>query len=267
MDWDPHDLFSEPGDIGELEPVDLVFLPGDRLVTVVGSRVEQWDTRKRRRLSSIDLNDLRLTSQNRPMYHATPHRDPGLLAVSVGDEPVLHAVDLRTGQERKDLRIRFADNFLTAYFLKDTRYMAVLTSGRILELWSVERGRQPRRVAAFPKPLRPGEWATGNPSGAHYFLAADSSVTFLRADDPSYRETYEFAESQRVISATRDGKALFGSPAPESSLGALGKTPLSLTRLDPILWKRHLCKVIGRGLTDDERRGLPGRLPDRICTT
>lgn len=267
VDWDPHDLFSEPGDIGELEPVDLVFLPGDRLVTVVGSRVEQWDTRKGRRLSSIDLNDLRLTSQNRPMYHATPHRDPGLLAVSVGDEPVLHAVDLRTGQERKDLRIRFADNFLTAYFLKDTRYMAVLTSGRILELWSVERGRQPRRVAAFPKPLRPGEWATGNPSGAHYFLAADSSVTFLRADDPSYRETYEFAESQRVISATRDGKALFGSPAPESSLGALGKTPLSLTRLDPILWKRHLCKVIGRGLTDDERRGLPGRLPDRICTT
>ncbi|MFD5899581.1 trypsin-like peptidase domain-containing protein [Streptomyces sp. NPDC060366] len=267
VDWDPDDLFSEPGDKGELEPVDLVFLPGDRLVTVVGSLVEQWDTRKGRRLSSIDLKDLRLTSKNRPEYHVTPHRDPGLLAVSVGEEPDLHAVDLRTGRERKDLRIRFADNFLTAYFLKDTRYMAVLTSGRILELWSVEPGQQSRRVAAFPKPLRPGEWATGNPNGAHYFLAADSSVTFLKADDPSYRETYEFAESQRVIAATRDGKALFGSPAPESSLDALGKSPLSLTRLDPILWKRHLCKVIGRGLTGDERRGLPGQLPDKICTT
>ncbi|WP_121751029.1 trypsin-like peptidase domain-containing protein [Streptomyces sp. E2N166] len=267
VDRDPHDLFTPPGDVGELEPVDLVFLPGDRLVTVVGSLVEQWDTRKGRRLSSIDLKDLRLTSQNRPEYHVTPHRDPGLLAVSVGDEPDLHAVDLRTGQKRKDLRIRFADNFLTAYFLKDTRYMAVLTSGRILELWSVEPGQRPRRVAAFPKPLRPGEWATGNPNGAHYFLAADSSVTFLKADDPSYRETYEFAENQSVISATRDGKALFGSPTPESSLDALGKSPLSLTRLDPILWKRHLCKVIGRGLTDDERRGLPGQLPDKICTT
>ncbi|MGW0961775.1 nSTAND1 domain-containing NTPase [Streptomyces gelaticus] len=268
VDWDPHDLFSEPGDKGELEPVDLVFLSGDRLVTVVGSRVEQWDTRKGRRLSSIDLNDLRLTSRNRPEYHVTPHRDPDLLAVSVGDEQYLHAVDLRTGQERKDLRIRFADNFLTAYFLKDTRYMAVLTSGRILELWSVEPGQQPRRVAAFPKPLRPGEWATGNPSGAHYFLAADSSVIFLRADNPSYRETYEFTKSQNVISATRNGKALLGSPSQgDSSLDAFGKSPLSLTRLDPILWKRHLCKVIGRGLTDDERRGLPGQLPDKICTT
>ncbi|MEB3962672.1 trypsin-like peptidase domain-containing protein [Streptomyces kunmingensis] len=267
VDRDPHDLFTPPGDVGELEPVDLVFLPGDRLVTTVGSLVEQWDTRKGRRLSSIDLNDLRLTSRKRPEYYVTPHRDPGLLAVSVGDEPDLHAVDLRTGRERKDLGIRFADNFLTAYFLKDTRYMAVLTSGRILELWSVEPGQRPRRVAAFPKPLRPGEWATGNPNGAHYFLAADSSVTFLKADDPSYRETYEFAESQRVVSATRDGKALFGSPAPESSLDALGKSPLSLTRLDPLLWKRHLCKVIGRGLTDDERRGLPGQLPDKICTT
>ncbi|KES03765.1 hypothetical protein BU52_28420 [Streptomyces toyocaensis] len=267
VDWDPHDLFTPPGDVGELEPVDLAFLPGDRLVTTVGSRVEQWDARDGRRLSSIDLKDLRLTSRSRPDYYVTAHRDPGLLAVSVDGEPHLHAVDLRTGRERKDLVIEFADDFLTAYFLKDTRYMAVLTSGRILELWSVEQGQRPRRVAAFPKPLRPGEWATGNPSGAHYFLAADSSVTFLRADDPSYRETYEFAESQRVISATRDGKALFGSPAPESSFDVLGESPLSLTRLDPGLWKRHLCKVIGRGLTDDERRGLPGHLPDKICAT
>ncbi|MFJ7960914.1 trypsin-like peptidase domain-containing protein [Streptomyces sp. NPDC096319] len=267
VDWDPHDLFSPPGDDGELEPIDLVFLPGDRLVTVVGSRVEQWDTRTGRRLSSIDLNDLRLTSRNRPEYRVTPHRDPDLLAVSVDDEPDLHAVDLRTGRVREDLRIRFADNFLTAYFLKDTRYMAVLTSGRILELWSVGPEERTHRVAAFPKPLRPGEWAVGNPSGAQYFLAADSSVTFLKADDPSYRETYEFAESQRVISATRDGTALFGSPmAGGSSLDGFGKTPLSLTRLDPALWKRHLCKVIGRDLTDDERRSLPGRLPDKICT-
>ncbi|GHH89841.1 nSTAND1 domain-containing NTPase [Streptomyces capillispiralis] len=267
VDQDPHDLFTPPGDVGELEPVDLVFLPGDRLVTVVGSRVEQWDAREGRRLSSIDLKDLRLTSRSRPDYYVTAHRDPDLLAVSVDGEPDLHAVDLRTGRERKEFRIQFADDFLTAYFLKDTRYMAVLTSGRILELWSVEPGQPPRRVAAFPKPLRPGEWATGNPSGAHYFLAADSSVTFLKADDPSYRETYEFAESQRVVSATRDGTAVFGSPAPESSFDAFGKSPLSLTRLDPVLWKRHLCKVIGRGLTDEERRGLPGSLPDTVCAT
>ncbi|MEU6934220.1 hypothetical protein [Streptomyces sp. NPDC046374] len=30
-------------------------------------------------------------------------------------------------------------------------------------------------------------------------------------------------------------------------------------------WRRHLCDVVGRDLTQDERHGMPAGLPDRIC--
>ncbi|WP_432087402.1 nSTAND1 domain-containing NTPase [Streptomyces sp. bgisy095] len=254
-------------DEGKPGPVHLALLPGDRLVTVAGPHVEQWDARTGRRLAPpIDLDALRLTTRDRPSYFVGPHHEPESLLVSVHEEPDLHVVDLRTGRERKELRIRFAEDFLTAYFLKDTRYLAVLTTGRMLELWSVEPGRPPRRVTGSLGPLRPQNWATGNPAGAEYFLAAGNSVTFMRADDPSRRDTYEFAENQRVLAASRDGRALLGSPQRGGSLSSvLGGQPLLLTRLDPALWKRHLCDVLGRDLTDAERIGLPGRLPDRTC--
>ncbi|MEU3778179.1 hypothetical protein AB0F11_34275 [Streptomyces sp. NPDC032472] len=44
---------------------------------------------------------------------------------------------------------------------------------------------------------------------------------------------------------------------------------LQLFRLDPALWERRLCKVLGRGLTADERGSLPAELcpaAQRQCT-
>jgi hypothetical protein len=40
---------------------------------------------------------------------------------------------------------------------------------------------------------------------------------------------------------------------------------VTLLRLDPTLWKRHLCDVLGRELSEDERHGLQPGLPDVIC--
>ncbi|MER7495202.1 hypothetical protein ABT033_21655 [Streptomyces pharetrae] len=46
---------------------------------------------------------------------------------------------------------------------------------------------------------------------------------------------------------------------------------MDLFRLDPALWRRHLCDVLGRDLTEDERRSMPPELPglpdlpERIC--
>lgn len=39
---------------------------------------------------------------------------------------------------------------------------------------------------------------------------------------------------------------------------------MGLFRLDPALWKRHLCDVLGRDLSEDERRGLPSQ-PLSVC--
>ncbi|CAM5474826.1 hypothetical protein ACFV83_03770 [Streptomyces pharetrae] len=40
---------------------------------------------------------------------------------------------------------------------------------------------------------------------------------------------------------------------------------MDLFRPDPALWRRHLCDVLGRDLTEDERRSMPSELPERIC--
>ncbi|MEU1213392.1 trypsin-like peptidase domain-containing protein [Streptomyces sp. NPDC005790] len=242
------------------DPVSLVFQPDDRLVTLSGTQIEHWNISDGRRLRApIDLKDLRLTSLDEPEYSVNEHRVPGMIAVHTSGEPNLHAVDLRTGRERKDLRIEFGEDLLAANFLQDGRYLAVLTSGRVVELWSAEPGEAPRRVMGPFGPLEPGEFTIGNPAGAEFFVANASTAVFLKANDPSYRNTYKFGENQRFEPTnTRDGKALLGAPAE-------GAGALQLTRLDPALWKRNLCKVLGRSLTHDERSALPGPLPDKIC--
>ncbi|MEU0357210.1 hypothetical protein [Streptomyces cyaneofuscatus] len=40
---------------------------------------------------------------------------------------------------------------------------------------------------------------------------------------------------------------------------------MNVLQLDPELWKSKLCDTLGRDLTEDERRGLPAWLPERIC--
>lgn len=242
------------------EPVSLVFQPDGQLVTLSGTQIEHWNINDGRRLRApIDLKDLRLTSQDEPEYSVDEHRVPGTIAVHASGEPNLYAVDLRTGRERKDLRLTFGEDLLTASFLQDSRYLAVLTTGRIVELWSAEPGQTPRRVVGPFGPLELGEFTVGNPEGADFFVAYGSTAVFLNADDPSYRDTYKFgAEQAFAATNTKDGKALLGAPAE-------GAGVLQLTRLDPALWKQHLCKVVGRDLSHDERSALPGPLPDEIC--
>ncbi|WP_412775129.1 trypsin-like peptidase domain-containing protein [Streptomyces platensis] len=234
------------------------FLDDDRLVTVSGTRVEYWDAREGRRLSQpIDLRNLQLATKDQPAYFVGRHPEPGYMAVTVQGEPDVHAINLRTGKENKRLRLSLGDDLNVAMFLKDSRYVAVMTTGSMVELWSVRPGQAPKRVAGPLGPLKSDKFVVGVPGGSGFFLANNSSVRFLKADDPGYRETYEFRETQGFLAATQDGKALLR--APESG-GRVG-----LVRLDPALWKRHLCAVLGRDLTDDERGGLPDGLPTEIC--
>ncbi|MGW1011447.1 nSTAND1 domain-containing NTPase [Streptomyces termitum] len=260
-------LVKEGGE--ERQPVSLDFQPDDRLVTLSGTRVEHWDTGDGHRVDApVDLAGLRLSSLEEPEYAVVTHRVPGVIGVHVSGEPDLYAVDLATGRERKDLRITFGEDLLTASFLQDSRYLAVLTTGRIVELWSAGPGRPPRRVLGPFGPLEPGEFTVGNPAGAGFFVAYGSTAVFLKADDPLYRDTYEFGADQRFAATNvQSGTALLGTPASEDlgSADRFRRTALRLTRLDPGLWTRHLCRVLGRGLTPDERSGLPGALPDELC--
>lgn len=229
------------------------FLDDERLVTVSGTTVEEWDARRGRRLSRpLDLRDLRLTTQDHPFYGVGRHREPGYVAVTVGGQPDVHAVDLRTGKENRDLRIRLGDELNTAVFLADSRYLAEMTKGGMVELWSAPPGSRPRRTVGPIGPLSPDQWAAGLFGRTGFFLANAAYVRFLQADDPEFRDTYEFTQKQIFLAAGDSGKALLR--------GGRGGD-MNLLRLDPALWKRHLCEVLGRDLTEDERSGLPPGLP------
>ncbi|MFI6524396.1 nSTAND1 domain-containing NTPase [Streptomyces uncialis] len=246
------------GEDGDPESLDFRFHGGDRLVTVSGTRVELWDARRGERLSHpFDLRGLRLTGQARPSYSVRDHREPGFLQVTVSGEPDVHAVDPRTGKEDRSLRIRLGGDLDTALFLEDRHHMAVLTRGSMVELWSVPPGRRAERTAGPLGPVEPMAFAVEGLAGSRFLLADGSSVRVLKADDPGYRETYEFTEDLGFLAVTDDGGALLHSPG---SAGAV-----RLLRLDPAVWERELCATLGRGLTPVERGGLVGTLPPRIC--
>ncbi|MBC2873928.1 MULTISPECIES: hypothetical protein [Streptomyces] len=229
------------------------FLDDERLVTVSGTTVEEWDARRGRRLSPpLDLRELRLTTQDHPYYGVGRHREPGYVAVTVGGQPEVHAVDLRTGKENRDLRIRLGDDLNTAVFLTDSRYTAEMTKGGMVELWSARPGSEPKRTVGPIGPMSPDRWAAGLFGRTGFFLANATSVRILKADDAEYRETYEFMQKQTFLAAGDGGKALLRGDR---------EGDMSLLRLDPALWKRHLCAVLGRDLTEDERGGLPPGLP------
>ncbi|ATL31448.1 serine protease [Streptomyces formicae] len=234
------------------------FLDDHRIVTTSGTLVEQWDARTGERLARpIDLASLHLNSKKKPSYLVGRHREPGYMAVTVHGEPYVHAVALRTGKENERLRLRLGRDLNAAVFLKDERYAAVLTVGNMVELWSVPYGRPAKRTVGPIGPLTPYKWTAGGFGRTGFFVADKSSVRFFKADDPGFQEWYEFKDRQGFLAATKGGAAVLHSPV------AGGR--VNLLRLDPDDWQRHLCSVMGRDFTADERGSLPGDLPDRVC--
>ncbi|WP_329470474.1 serine protease [Streptomyces sp. NBC_01723] len=252
---------------GEPGTIDIMFQSDDRVVTLSGSVLEYWDARRGRRLSSaVKLPSLGLSSAEAPSFFMGAHPDPAYVTVTVQGEPDVHTIDLRTGREDRKQRIDLAEDLLTAEYLPDTRYMAVLTTGRIVEIWSVEKGAPPEKVLGPFGPLEPHRWTMGSSGGSGFFLAYESTMVRLRADDPEHRDTFVFSKIQRFLDATKDGRTLLSMPVrgdldDPSSTGGL----LTLFHLDPALWKEHLCGVVGRELTADERTALSGELPERSC--
>ncbi|WP_308404954.1 trypsin-like peptidase domain-containing protein [Streptomyces sp. 35G-GA-8] len=259
---------------GEAEPLSLFFARENELVTQSGSQIERWNAREGRRLSEpVDARGLGLARENPPLYtsaekpldsgFAVDRRpEPGYVQIMVRGYPTLHAIDLRTGKEDKALSASLASDNDRAFLDSRGRYAAVKTKGSMLELWSVRPGQEAHRVVGPLGPVGANDvsWGDGfrlgfTGHGTEFFVANGNSVRFQRADDPSHFDSYDFAEDQHFVAASRGGKALV------RVVDGRG----DLIRLDPNLWRRHLCDVVDRELTQDERRGMPGGLPDRIC--
>ncbi|ROV70402.1 S1 family peptidase [Streptomyces globisporus] len=272
---------------GSPEALTFTFLRGgDELVTLSGSRIEHWDARTGRRLSpAIDARALGLTKKNPPRFGegrpaavdsgfaVNRHVEKGYVQIMVAREPVLYAVHLRTGKENKDLRVSLGPNIERARQDGSGRYAAAKSPGGMLELWSTPRGERPARLVGPLGPLGSDERFTGDGyvfsftgTDGEFFVANGGAVRFQQLSDSDALETYDFAAHQHFLAASPDGRTLLRTLSGGSFGGGNGdRGRLDLLHLDPELWKRHLCTVVGRDLTADERGGLPSGLPEGIC--
>ncbi|MGW4627152.1 nSTAND1 domain-containing NTPase [Streptomyces rubiginosohelvolus] len=272
---------------GAPEDLTVTFLRGgEELVTLSGSRIEHWDARTGRRLSpTIDARALGLTKKNPPRFGegrpaavdsgfaVNSHVEKGYVQIMAAREPVLYSVHLRTGKENKDLRVSLGPNIERARRDGSGRYAAAKSPGGMLELWSTPKGERPTRLVGPIGPLGSNERFTGDGfvfsfTGAdgEFFVANGGAVRFHRLSDPNTLQSYDFAAHQYFLAASPDGRTLLRTLSGGSFGGGNGERGrLDLIHLDPALWKRHLCTVVGRDLTADERGGLPSGLPEGIC--
>lgn len=252
------DIATEPPPEGE--NVLIFFAPRDELLTVSGSVIEHWNARDGRRLSKpIDVRALGLTLTNPPRFTASPHPQPGHVQLLIAGEPRVHAISLRTGKENKGLRVELEPDTATAVLDRSGDFAVVQTKGLMLEVWSVRpAGQPPRRVLGPVGPLPGFGFQHGfRGDSSVYFLANETSIRFQDVADREDRgDSYVFAEEQEFLAASHDGRTL---------LRRINRGDVNFLQLDPKLWKRKLCDTLGRDLTEDERRGLPAWLPDRIC--
>ncbi len=239
--------------------VSFLFVGDNDLVTHSGTLVEHWSAETGQRLSpAFDLRDLVGDAKDTPAFFVGRHLRPGYVQITLDGDPIVRAYDLKTAKEDKDLRIDLARrDVITIAPHPDGRHALVLIRGSMVELWSVQPGQPPHRIQGPLGPLKPNRWTAGIAKDSGFYLANGSSLLLLRGEDPSRNETYEFGENQGFLDGAEDGMALLRTP-PDGGR-------MDLLRLDPGLWKRHLCSVLGRDLTGDERTGLSPGLPKKIC--
>nr|WP_203685857.1 trypsin-like peptidase domain-containing protein [Streptomyces sp. SID14515] len=254
---------------GVPEPMDIVFTSdGDGLVTRSGSRIEYWDARGGHRLSrAIDARELGLTKEEPPPHYSderpgdsgysiSPDHRPGHVEVMVSGEPISHIIDLRTGKENRGLRLQLGPDIHSVIRDGGGRHAAALTRGSMVELWSLRPGQPPERTMGHMGPLNDsGMWTAGFTKDRRFFLANGNTVRFQNVSDPGRFELYAFEEEQEFLASSQDGRTLL----------RLVDGASDTIRLDPAIWKRHLCGILDRDLTPTERKSLPNGVPAPIC--
>ncbi|WP_222108269.1 hypothetical protein [Streptomyces sp. SAJ15] len=199
-------------------PADLQYFfdQDGRLVTVSGTRVQQWDARTGRQLAHHDIKGIIAGSRGASTpRQANVNRYPAdnQVAVLVWGDPTVRVIDLTTG--RTTTTVKVPTDAVATQFDPSGRYFAVLRSGGIVELWR----RDPLRKELGP--LRSMAESAEKPYVAGFLdkegrfaVAANSSVRIYRVGDRAYSDSYDFG---RIPSSGLlvDGSYVFRDMAPD----------------------------------------------------
>ncbi|MEU5365662.1 trypsin-like peptidase domain-containing protein [Streptomyces sp. NPDC005925] len=249
--------------------VDYFFDREGHLVTVSGTRVQQWDARTGKELAHYDVRGIIAKSRDantpRKVFVGNYPTD-NQVAVLVWGDPTVRVINLTTGRTTATVKVPI--DAIAMQFDPSGRYFAVLRSAGILELW---RRDPPRKELG---PLRSVVENADKPYVANFLdgegrfvVAANSSVRIYRIGDRAYTESYDFGREPSSLLGDgsydfRDITSDGGSIIYQDSRNTGG--PL---RLDPDQWRHGLCDVIGNlQFTADEIASIPTHLSaERIC--
>ncbi|MFZ3551672.1 trypsin-like peptidase domain-containing protein [Streptomyces sp. 4.24] len=250
---------------GNPELVEFHFTGDKEVMTVSGPLVEHWNAETGERLSApLDVRDLRREAAQMPAFTVGPLRRPGFVQVHLVGETTFRTIDLRTGKEDESQRVDLGRQDVISFVVHpDQKFALLLTSGSMVEMWSFKHGRLTHRVQGPIGPLAGNRWTAGAlegaGSGSGFYLANGKSVLFQRGADPEHNDSYDLGERRSFLAGADQGRSLL--------MASREGGTMQLLRLDPALWKRHLCAVFGRELDADERAVLPKGLPKTLCPT
>ncbi|GAA2996897.1 hypothetical protein GCM10020229_06760 [Kitasatospora albolonga] len=240
---------------------------GTKVTTISGTLVQQWDPRTGRELVRLDVKSL--LPGGGP--EGTPDIGIGLydekkVTLVVWGDPEVRIVDITTGTVTET--VKTTDDVLGVQFEPSGRYLGLLRRGAIVELWQ----RHPLRRELGP--LR--SITEGYPRNAtitrfiddegRFMVASNNSIRIYRVGKQVPEESYEFGpRSDSFLRPYYSFPALSRDAGTVIYIGPKGH--VGSLRLDPALWQRDLCRIIGnRQFTDEERASLPARVPtEPLC--
>ncbi|MGP3957133.1 nSTAND1 domain-containing NTPase [Nonomuraea sp. 3N208] len=256
---------------GNMEQLDYFFLKNGDLLTRAGRRLERWDVKTGQRKSGFDLTGPGSTVGE---IQASPW-NPDHLLVAVRERGYIHTVDLGTGKEVTGRRMQMGSGTIEGFtFDSSSRYLLVFRSGGLPEVWL----SQPLK-----KLLGPLRSVSENGLGANertfsmfveqqhkLFLISDKEIHIYGLDvaedrdghdGVTYEGTYTFSLVQEFLDVSADGRTLLRLRAGDGAEGYV----TDVLPLDVTAWERRVCEVLGRDLTDDDRKQVPVELPAQIC--
>ncbi|MEU5161694.1 hypothetical protein AB0G74_19085 [Streptomyces sp. NPDC020875] len=225
-----------------------------RLLTVSGTVVQQWDPRTGRPTARFDAAALRPRTDRDAVLTIAPYPDRNRISVIVRGRPGIRVVDITDGRTTEN--IPTPGDVLSASFDPGGRYFAVLRRDVGLEV--LRYGDPPRRTIG-PLPAFGDSAITPYRAvfldGGRFLTASDSAVCVFRIGGRGYDDSYPLGRPDGGTGeyffpdVSRDGRAVIVTTFEE---------PGAVLPLDPRVWSRELCRIIGhRALTADERDDLP----------
>ncbi|MFC7241354.1 trypsin-like peptidase domain-containing protein [Catellatospora aurea] len=264
-----HTLTTPPSTPGEAANARLgwacVVRSATKLVHFNGSVIHRWDYPSLRPLDPVDLSGEPGIDTRAPNGTCAYNEQRQLLAVNTSGG-VVTLWNAETGKQHGSL-LRFDEFSSVMQLAFDDRGDRLAVSSERGQVGIVDLA-QLKLVATLAPPANP-QLANAccrlhSFHGDTVYLQRGEQFAVWDVTGPTVRYTLVLPKSDDLDEYRQGGTAIDGAVTTMTVSGV--EFGLRRFALDPQEWRRHLCEVVGRGLTEDERRAAAAEPDDEdIC--